>query len=147
GAPSDYKGENGKKEKASDGVFVSAGFHNSLAHAARLRQTPYFASLKFREFVACFWMSGKPTSRHRSPCCNLDCFRVADYPLAERFGMRSGVICYRTFLVTAGLAIPCGKAHPAGVSPLGRGQKTRGLRRLRGRDDTFTQLAPEAAYR
>jgi hypothetical protein len=57
--------------------------------------------------------------------------------------MRSGVTCYRTSPVTAGLAMPCEKAHPAGVSLLGRGQK---LEACDGYD-TFTYLAPEAAYR
>src|ERR1700745_1933574 len=36
--------------------------------------------------------------------------RQADYPLAERMGMCSDVICYRTFPVTAGLDMPCEKA-------------------------------------
>jgi len=34
-------------------------------------------------------------------------FWFADYPLAERTGMRRGFICYRTFPVTAQLAMPC----------------------------------------
>jgi hypothetical protein len=52
--------------------------------------------------------------------------------------MRSGVTCYRTFPVTAGLAMPCEKAHPAGVSPLGRGQKLEACGGSVGGDDTFT---------
>ena len=63
---------------------------------------------------------------------------MADYPLAERIGMRSGVICYRAFPVTAGLAMPCEKAHPAGVSALGRGQKLEACGGSVGGDDTFT---------
>jgi hypothetical protein len=60
-------------------------------------------------------------------------FSIADHPRTERMGMRSDVICYRIFPVTAGFVMPCEKAHPAVVSPAWSWTKTRGLPRLRRR--------------
>jgi len=69
--------------------------------------------------------------------------------------LKSGYGCVYQALVgwgsirrsTAGLAMPCENAHPAGVSPLVAGKKLEACGGCVGKDDTFTQLAPEAAYR
>jgi hypothetical protein len=54
--------------------------------------------------------------------------------------MRRGFLCYRTFPVTAGLAMPYEKAHPAGYRRLGRRQKLEACGGSVGGDDTFRNL-------
>jgi hypothetical protein len=50
--------------------------------------------------------------------------------------MRSGVICYRTFPVTAQLAMPCEMTHPAG-GRLVAGKKLAACGGFVGKDDAF----------